>query len=284
MGKYNKEEKETLSLLNNQDIADIKLVGNAIQPTVFKAGEAALLVDCANHKAMLFFPVQKPYKHEDRKTFAKLVSLLTFVETLEKKGLIYLQPSNAGCELFFYENFKFSFLHGIQKNGIIKDAISQREHIEYDVDENITINIQGIQVPKTKSDILYITKDGSRIMQSTDVSILYDRINKFLCSRAFPTSDLSRFIDNGYYLDEEKRSVKSLRYAIASFIVAMSALIVSMPCVSIWYSNRYSYSTMDTIQYNNIVKKLNALERNNKGMYYKPDVQMTDDNKKTNTR
>lgn len=78
MGKYNKEEKETLSLLNNQDIADIKLVGNAIQPTVFKAGEAALLVDCANHKAMLFFPVRKPYKHEDRKTFAKLVSLLTF--------------------------------------------------------------------------------------------------------------------------------------------------------------------------------------------------------------
>ena len=64
----------------------------------------------------------------------------------------------------------------------------------------------------------------------------------------------------------------------------MSALIVSMPFVSIWYSNRYSYSTMDTIQYNNIVKKLNALERNNKGMYYKPDVQMTDDNKKTNTR
>ena len=40
---------------------------------------------------------------------------------------------------------------------------------------------------------------------------------------------------------------------------------------------------MDTIQYNNIVKKLNALERNNKEMYYKQDVQMTDDNKNPNT-
>ena len=58
-----------------------------------------------------------------------------------------------------------------------------------------------------------------------------------------------------------KRSIKSLRYAQASFFIAMLALVVSMPCISVWYSNRYAYSTLDTLQYNVLVKKLNAIGR-----------------------
>lgn len=223
-----------------------------------------MLVDCANHKAKLFYSIRKPYNHEDRTVFAQLVSLLNFIEVLEKKGLIYLQPSNAGCELFFYENFKHNFLHGIQKNCNVKETISQQEQIIYDTDEYEVLDVQGVKMPKIKSDFLFITKDGTRIMQSTDVSSLYNRIYRLLCSRAFPTSALSRFIDNGYCLDEEKRSINSLRYAKASLFIAMLALLVSMPCISVWYSNQHAYSTIDTVQYNTLIKKLNAIEKNGK--------------------
>lgn len=113
MHNYNKVEKEIIDLLRDQDVRDIKLLGNTIQKAFFRAEKTAMLVDCANHKAKLFFPLRKPCNHEDRKEFAQLVSLLNFIDVLEQKGLIYLQPTNAGCELFFYENFKHSFLHGI---------------------------------------------------------------------------------------------------------------------------------------------------------------------------
>ena len=166
--------------------------------------------------------------------------------------------------MFFYENFKHSFLHGIQKNGNVKEAISQQEQIIYDTDEYEAIDVQGVKVPKIKSDFLFITKDGIRTMQSTDVSSLYDRIYRLLCSRAFPTSALFRFIDNGYCLDEEKRSINSLRYAKASFYIAMLALLVSMPCISVWYSNQHAYSTINTMQYNALMKKLDAIEKNGK--------------------
>lgn len=261
---YNTTEKEILGLLRDQDIGDIKLLGNTIQTAFFRAEETALLVDCASHKTILFFPIRQPYIHEDRKAFAHLVSLLNFIETLEKSGLIYIQPSSAACELFFYENFNHTFLQGIQKNGIIKEAITQQELIVYDIDKTKTIDALGVPTPTMKSDILYIEKNGTRIMQSTDVSSLYDRIYRLLCVRAFPTSALSRFIDNDYCFDEEKRSIKSLWYAKASFVIAMLALIVSMPCISVWYSNRHAYSTIDSVQYNTLTKKLDAIEKSGK--------------------
>lgn len=264
MHNYNKVEKEIFNLLRDQDIRDIKLLGNTIQKAFFRAEKTAMFVDCTNHKAMLFYPLRKPYNHEDRKEFAQLVSLLNFIDGLEQKGLIYLQPTNAECELFFYENFKHSFLHGTRKNGNVKEEISQQEQIIYDTDENEAIDIQGVKVPKAKSDFLFIAKEGIRTMQSTDVSILYDRIYRLLCSRAFPTSALFRFIDNGYCLDEEKRSINSLRYAKASFYIAMLALLVSMPCISVWYSNQHAYSTINTMQYNALMKKLDAIEKNGK--------------------
>ena len=271
MHNYNKEEKEILVLLRDQDVRDIKLLGNVIQNTIFRTGNTAMLVDCTSKKAKLFFPLRMSYCHEDRMEFARLISLLNFIEVLEKNGLIYLHPSVAESELFFYENFERGFLYGIQKDSNVKKAISQKEQIVYDTDEHETIGIQGVNSAKIKSDSLFIARDGTRIMQSVDVSSLYNRIYRLLCCRAFPTSALSRFIDNGYCLDEEKRSINSLRYAKASFyiailalLVSILALLVSMPCISVWYSNQHAYSTIDSVQYNTLIKKLDSIETNSK--------------------
>ena len=267
------DEKKALEYLSNQDVEDIKLVGQTIKSAFFKAGETALLIDCASQKAKLFFPIRQTYKREDRIEFAKLVSLLNFIESLEKNGLVYLQPSNAGCELFFYENFDGSFLLGFPKDANTKGVITQQERIVYAIDKN---NPQG-----RKSDILYIKKNDSPIMQSVDVSSLYERIYKFLCCCAFPTTALYRFIDKGYCFDEEKRSIKSLGYARVSFFVAMVALIVSVPPISIWYSNRYSYSTMDTLQYQNLMRKLDAIGKK-KNLVTRQAASNTDKNDTTN--
>ena len=80
MHNYNKVEKEIFDLLRDQDVRDIKLLGNTIQKAFFRAEKTAILVDCANHKANLFYPLRKPYNHEDRKEFAQLVSLLNFID------------------------------------------------------------------------------------------------------------------------------------------------------------------------------------------------------------
>lgn len=260
MNRYTKDEKAIFRLLCEQYITDIKLVGNAIQSVSFKSGNSALLVDCCSKTAKLFYPIRTPYEKEDSKEFAKLVSLLSLIEEAEKKGLIYIQQSNANSELFFYENFKENFLMGCPVDLSVKHHITQCEKIEIDIDTTHTNPLQGVQTPTIKSDFLYIVKDGKRIMQSTDVTSLYERIEYYLCSRAFPTSVLSRFIDNGFCLDEEKRSIHSLKISIVSFFVAMLALVVSMPCVSVWYSNKHAYSTMDSVQYHQLLNKVDTIK------------------------
>ena len=45
---YTKVEKEIFDLLRDQDIRDIKLLGNTIQKTLFRAEKTAMQVDCAN--------------------------------------------------------------------------------------------------------------------------------------------------------------------------------------------------------------------------------------------
>ena len=92
MHNYNKVEKEIFDLLRDQDVRDIKLLGNTIQKAFFRAEKTAILVDCANHKAKLFYPLRKPYNHEDRKEFAQLVSLLNFIDVLEQKGRKHPTP------------------------------------------------------------------------------------------------------------------------------------------------------------------------------------------------
>lgn len=279
MNRYNKDEKSIFKQLCNQDVADIKLVGNTIQCVSFKSSNSALLVDCHNKTAKLFYPIRTPYEKEDSKEFAKLVSLLSLIEEAEKKGLIYLQPTNAGCDLFFYENFKGTFLMGTPVDLSVKYSITQSEKIVYEMDRTNTVSVQNIQVPTQNPNILYITKDGNKIMRSTDVTSMYVRIERYLCSRAFPTSALSRFIDNGFCLDEEKRSVRSLRISIASFFVAMLALVVSMPCVSVWYSNKHGYSTMDTVQYQRLLNKVDTIKASIVG---KGDTETADKNKLRN--
>lgn len=49
-----------------------------------------------------------------------------------------------------------------------------------------------------------------------------------------------------------------------ALIVSILALLVSMPCISVWYSNRHAYSTIDSVQYNTLIKKLDAIETNSK--------------------
>ena len=45
---YNKVEKEIIDLLKDQDVRDIKLLGNTIQKSLFCAEKTAMQVDCAN--------------------------------------------------------------------------------------------------------------------------------------------------------------------------------------------------------------------------------------------
>lgn len=257
MKRYTKVEENLFRLLCSQDVEGIDCVGNVIQSSVFKSGTSALLVNRNEKTVKLFYAISND-RNKDRKEFASLVSLMSLMEEAEINGLIYLQPIKLDSEWFFYENYK-GFLHGCDEGVEVMRSISQREKIVYDIRNANTSQSQSKSGAITNSNVLYIEKDKSRIMRSADVSDLYERVEQYLCRRAYPTSKLFRFIDNGFCLDEEKRSVTSLRYSKASLFISIAAFIISTPFVSVWYSNKYAYSTVDTIQYRQLLQKVDTV-------------------------
>lgn len=244
-----------LKALRDQKIADIKYLGTAIKDVYFCSRKCALYLEPVNKKAYLFYP--KGQQHADRLCFARLVSLVTFIEYLENKGLIYLQPTQMNHDVLFYQNYNHSFLLSNRPTPDVKCVISQQEFIRYDLSPTPTtikgnggVTIQGCQL---QSDILYITDaNGTRYMASTDASSLYDKLYEFLCCKAYPTESLRRFIENGYCTDDEKRNKISLWISRASFLVALLALFFTSPWFSTPYSNEHGYSTIEQHQFDTL--------------------------------
>lgn len=248
-------EKRMLQALRDQDVKDIGYLGITIKDVFFPFHECALYMEPSNKKAYLFFPSGKHLA--DRECFAGLISLVTFVEYLKKENLIYLQPTQMQHDILFYENYSNSFLIGGSKPYDVKHMISKQEYIRMDMSSGTTtINVSSmgaIPVGNLLSDRLFITDvAGNRYMESTNVDSLYEKLYELLCSRAFPTETLSRFIANDYCTDDERRNKRALHISWGSFIAAFVALILTSPSVSTCYTNKKGYTTIEQHQFDTL--------------------------------
>lgn len=256
MHTYTNIEKQMLIALRDQNITDIMYLGAAIKEVYFCSRQCALLMEPASKKAKLFYPLGE--KHADKKCFASLVSLVTFLDHLVDEGLIYLQPTLMNHEVLFYQNFDHSFLLGGERPAPdVKHVITHQEFIRYDLSPTPTTikGPSGLTIParQLQSETLFITDaEGNRYMASTDVSSLYDKLYGLLCSRAYPTESLRRFIENGYCTDDERRNKISLWLSQASFFVALLALILTSPLVTTCYTNEHGYSTIEQHQFDTL--------------------------------
>lgn len=248
-------EKRMLQALRDQDVKDIRYLGTTIKDIFFPSHKCALYMEPSNKKAFLFFPAGKHLA--DRENFASLISLVTFIEYLKKENLIYLQPSQMQHDVLFYENYNNSFLFGESRPADVKYVISKQEYIRLDLlPKPTTIKVPGMgenPASKLQSDRLFITDAaGNRHLESTNVDSLYDKLYELLCSRAFPTETLSRFIANGCCTDEEKRNKRALYISCGSFIVAFIALVLTSPLVTICYTNKKGYTTVEQHQFDTL--------------------------------
>lgn len=255
MHTFTQNEKKILKVIRDQNIEDINYLGSAIKDVFFPSHQSALYLEPSSKKAFLFYPTGQ--KHADRRLFARLISLVTFIEYLQKENLIYLQPTGMNHDVLFYENYKHSFLFGGKNDPDVKYAITQQEFLRIDLSPEPVIvdvpNIGTIKAGQIKSDRLFITDAaGKRYLESTNVSSLYDRLYLLLCSRAFPTETLSRFISNGFCSDEEKRNKHSLCLSRASFLVALVALILTSPWFATPYNNNNGYTAIEQHQFDTL--------------------------------
>ena len=209
-------EKNILKAFRDQDVTDIKYLGTTIKDVFFPSRECALYMEPSNKKAFLFYPSAQ--KHTDRKCFAQLISLVTFIKYLQKENLIYLQPTGMNHDILFYENYQHSFLLGGNYDSDVKHAVTKQEFMRMDLasaPEEIPVPHYGsIEAGKLQSDRLFITDaDGKRYLESTNVSSLYQQLYTLLCSRAFPTETIRNI---WFPLDTttEKSSLCSVTYKI----------------------------------------------------------------------
>lgn len=250
-----------LKALRDQSITDIGYLGIAIKGVFFTSRKCALYLEPSKRKACLFYPINE--KHADRQTFSRLISLITFIEYLQQENLVYLQPTQMNHDVLFYQNYNSSFLLGGMYDPDVKYAITKDEYLRIDLSPTpATIKLPNggsFLAGQIKSDLLFITDaKGNCYLQSTDVSSLYDKLYSLLCCRAFPTETLSRFIQNGYCTDDEKRNKRSLTLSRASFLVALLALILTSPCVTTPYSNHHGYTTIEQSQFDTLKTAIKA--------------------------
>lgn len=255
MHTFTQIEKKILKAIRNQDVTDIKYLGTTIKDVFFPSRKCALYMEPSGKKVYLFFPSGQ--KHADRKCFAQLITLITFIEYLQKENLIYLQPTGMNHDVLFYENYQDSFLQGETHDSDVKHAISQQEFMRMDLapaPEEISVtNDESVKAIKLQSDRLFITDAaGKRYLESTNVSSLYQQLYMLLCSRAFPTETLRRFISNGHCSDDEKRNKRSLCLSRASFLVALLALVLTSPWFATPYNNKKGYTTIEQHQFDTL--------------------------------
>lgn len=225
------------------------------QGCFFPSRKCALYMEPSGKKVYLFFPSTQ--YHADRKCFAQLITLITFIEYLHKENLIYLQPTEMNHDVLFYENYQHSFLLGKNYDPDVKHAISQQEFMRMDLaptpEETPVPHYGCIKAGKLQSDRLFITDAaGKRYLESTNVSSLYQQLYMLLCSRAFPTETLRRFISNGYCSDDEKRNKCSLYLSRASFLVALLALVLTSPWFATPYNNKKGYTIIEQHQFDTL--------------------------------
>lgn len=167
-----------------------------------------------------------------REELIKIVSVLSFINKLEKEGLVYIINDERKA-LFCSQN---------------QTQLALKVEGGYEVlNFRIKLNDEEIEV---RDEFGYKVLTGYRVSESMSRAIKH-----FMGNSIYPTESLMDLVHNNFKLTEDK----SLKYAICSFWVAIFAIILSIFAVPI--SNKWGVTTLNSQQYDSLIKSINGLTR-----------------------
>lgn len=167
-----------------------------------------------------------------REELIKIVSVLSFIDRLEKEGLVYIINDERNA-LFCSQS---------------QTQLALKVEGGYEVlNFRIKLNDEEIEV---RDEFGYKVLTGYRVSESMSRAIKH-----FMGNSIYPTESLMDLVHNNFKLTEDK----SLKYAICSFWVAIFAIILSIFAVPI--SNKWGVTTLNSQQYDSLIKSINVLTR-----------------------
>lgn len=229
MARFSDKEKLLLMEMNKSDcISDIYSLASKI----YGIENLSLLLLKLDSNNVIVLTKETLDEKLRREELIKIVSVLSFINKLEKEGLVYIINDERKA-LFCSQN---------------QTQLALKVEGGYEVSNyRIELNDEEIDV-RDKLGRKVLT--GHRVSESLSRAIKY-----FLGNSIYPTESLLNLVHNNFKLTEDK----SLKYAICSFWVAIFAIILSIFAVPI--SNKWGVTTLNSQQYDSLIKSINGLTR-----------------------
>lgn len=229
MARFSDKEKLLLMEMNKSDcISDIYSLASKI----YGIENLSLLLLKLDSNNVIVLTKETLDEKLRREELIKIVSVLSFINKLEKEGLVYIINDERKA-LFCSQN---------------QTQLALKVEGGYEVSNyRIELNDEEIDV-RDKLGRKVLT--GHRVSESLSRAIKY-----FLGNSIYPTESLLDLVHNNFKLTEDK----SLKYAICSFWVAIFAIILSIFAVPI--SNKWGVTTLNSQQYDSLIKSINGLTR-----------------------
>lgn len=235
----NIETKKIIKEINNSHFIEERFFGELIASILFPKSQAALC--CFNDDFFLLTPPRDKQKQE--RFFKKIIELLSYLNDLDKRNLIYIHhvgnDQTEGKPCIFYEMKEF--------------VRNSQDPLSWKFGDGLILNFvedQGFSIKKNNSTILESTPLPKPIKEDLD---------KYLFSYIYPTTSLSEFINRGFRSNEQH----ALRLSFWSLCIA-----VLIPIIAIFFSNRWGYVTINNKQFNQLIQKHQYNEESNSILHY----------------
>lgn len=235
----NKETKKIIRAINNSYSVEESIFGEGIASILFPEKRAAIC--CSDGNYYLLTPPQDKQKQE--RFFKKVIELLSYLNDLDKRHLIYVHPvgndQTEGKPYIFYEMKEF--------------VRNSQDPLSWKIGDGLilhSVEDKGFSIKKNNSTILESTLLPKPIKEDLD---------KYLFSYIYPTTSLSEFINRGFRSNEQH----ALRLSFWSLCIA-----VLIPIIAIFFSNRWGYVTINNKQFNQLIQKHQYNEESNSILHY----------------
>lgn len=229
MARFSDKEKLLLKEISKSDcISDIYSLASKI----YGIENLSLLLLKLDSNNVIVLTKETLDEKLRREELIKIVSVLSFINKLEKEGLVYI----------INDERKALFCSQSQTQLALK-VEGGYEVLNF----RIKLNDEEIEVRDELGRKVLI---GYRVSESLSCAIKH-----FLGNSIYPTEALLDLVHNNFKLTEDK----ALIYTKYSFWTAIFAMLLSMCAVPI--SNKWGVTTLDSRQYDSLIKNIKGLAR-----------------------
>lgn len=229
MARFSDKEKILLKEISKRDcISDIY----SLSAKVYGIKSLSLLLIKQDMNNVIVLTKETLNERMLREELIKIISVLSFIDKLEKEGLVYI--INDERNTLFCSKEQTLLAVKIEDGYEVPNYRIEFDNEKIEVRDNLNRKVLT----------------GQRVSES-----LSRAIGHFLGNSIYPTGSLLDLVHNNFKLTEDK----ALKYTKYSFWTAIFAMLLSMFAVPI--SNKWGVTTLDSQQYDSLIKSIKGLTR-----------------------